>query len=263
VTFRIQVCCSDFRTLSVYLDSIASIPLSMEGFLTGTADPLPGGFDAEAVELRRAEKRRRKEDRALRREKKRLKRLPKARIDDEDEEQADVHPESGPRIGAGVTTMTPESMIDPVLVPVSPLVQQEASPSSSPLPSEPVANNSSTIPGPSKLCKALRQPKPIPSSSTFRRPRRKDSQPTDDEFRSRFSVPGAMEAYLASKWLNLQELKRLADAGGSLLAKSTESPRLMGSRAVISYKKGKFSEGETAAIRRHLGLFSLVCFPFG
>ncbi|ORX37090.1 hypothetical protein BD324DRAFT_624745 [Kockovaella imperatae] len=63
---------------------------------------------------------------------------------------------------------------------------------------------------------------------------------TYEELRKEFRKPAAMHQWLASKWVNLGELKRLEERG------------------IIQYKKGKFSDAEKAAIREYLTTFKQV-----
>ncbi len=214
----------------------------MEGLLNGTADPIDE-VTANQLGTRQAEKRRRKEEKALMREMKRQKRLSKAAVqngmtNEEEEvriEQGITHHDEASERDEGMST--PVSIVNPILDGTSP-TQPRSSPSASPkadlnamaqpgtLPATDqlmrlsyAATPEPVLPSPTKIRKTFGKPK-VPltsgsSSSTPRARRKKAEKPTDEELRSRFSTPGAMNAYISGKWVALGELKRLADAGST------------------------------------------------
>ncbi|ORY31841.1 hypothetical protein BCR39DRAFT_525659 [Naematelia encephala] len=98
-----------------------------------------------------------------------------------------------------------------------------------------------TKPGPSRL------PIPIPemararlSMAAPRKPRNGERKETDDELRRAFRTEGAAYAWLASKWVGLNELQRLEAEG------------------ILTYKRGKFSQAESMAVKQHLAMFQHV-----
>ena len=56
------------------------------------------------------------------------------------------------------------------------------------------------------------------TSQARRKPGRKPTKQTDEDLRKAFAKPSAMHEWLASKWVNLAELKRLEESGGDCLA---------------------------------------------
>ena len=200
---------------------------SMEGLLNGTEAPSYHVDEKHLRRLRHGQRKSRKERKAARREKKRRKLIPRA-----DEDEMQVEEEAGreetrrpAEEGHILPAMT--SMSDPESIVASP--SSLARPPTSrvaPTSARPVKHSQSgpehsqpeppITPEPSEARRILKRPRRAPSPAPDPE-NRMQAQPTDDELRYRFALPGAMDAYLASKWLNLQELKRLADDGGTSL----------------------------------------------
>ena len=135
---------------------------------------------------------------------------------------------------------TPDSLVDPVVVAATPEdpphpplpkrrsedLQNYGPPPAdtqdlTALPASPTTLMPTPAAGPSTRLEKVTKPKRIPRPSTSARSgpsndrSRKVEKPTDEELSAHFSTPGAMNAYLASKWVNLSELKRLELAGGA------------------------------------------------
>ena len=181
----------------------------MESLITGTADRA----DLKALrkkERRQAEKRRRKEEKALRREMKRQKR---SKVETEEEIQGFDAPEQEAEAMVGMLTFQSNSE--------SALGHVVARPSRTCQPAPPEISTKTPEASPAVPPKPQRDPGPSKRRKTLGKPKfaqREDlDKPTDEELRVRFAVDGAMEAYLASRWTDVAELKRLSDAGGTCL----------------------------------------------
>ena len=188
----------------------------MEGFLTGTADSLDEIWAANHGE----EKRRRKERKALRRETKRQKLAeqgvpPQAKQEDAILVKDELNPisQSGEEATFVSLHHSPVLIIDHSPTPIIPQSKQSNSHTQSRSDKQPFDLKIRNSSGPSIPTPKSKKPQSARStnSNPFKRRRSKEPQIPDEELRVKFSIPGAMEEYVASKWLNVKELKRLED----------------------------------------------------